>query len=192
MDNTALYLTTGGAVIAGALLTLVLQRLFCRRRSSARGLQNVPLPARRATTADSSRASHIEPLLLNGRLHIHEATSAAAAALAGKSAITDLVLPVKRHWLNLIFLVLFSSLSLGVIGSSCWALVHYFDAIWRSGFVAALLLGGIAFALRYAALWVYQNVLVRHFCTTMVLSRARDARQGSRRRRRRRRSTHSR
>ncbi|EOD13834.1 hypothetical protein EMIHUDRAFT_212353 [Emiliania huxleyi CCMP1516] len=113
--------------------------------------------------------SHVEPLLLNGQLHVQQHDSAAAEL--AKSPVSDLVLPTRRRWGNLLFLLIFTALTLGICGGAVWSLVHYFDSIWQSGFVAALLLGGIAFALRYAAIWMYRNVLVRHFCTTMQLSR---------------------
>ena len=113
--------------------------------------------------------SHVEPLLLNGQLHVQQHDSAAAEL--AKSPVSDLVLPTRRRWGNLIFLLLFTALTLGICGGAVWSLVHYFDSVWQSGFVAALLLGGIAFALRFAAIWMYRNVLIRHFCTTMQLSR---------------------
>ena len=151
IPTTTLYWSTAIAVLAGAIATLALQRLFCRRR-----------------TAVASTSSHVEPLLVNGQLHIHGGTAAAAAAtLAAKSSVSDLVPPVRRQWTNLVFLIIFSSICVGSLGFAGFALVFYFDAIWRSGFVAALLLGGIAFALRYVALWVYRNIILRRFFTTM-------------------------
>jgi hypothetical protein len=81
------------------------------------------------------------------------------------------LLPVRREWLNLAFLIGFTLVAAGTVGGSAWVLVTYFDIIWQSGFVAALLIGGLALVGRTASLWVYSNVVVRRFFTTMQLSR---------------------
>ena len=80
--------------------------------------------------------SHVEPLLLNGQLHVQQHDSAAAEL--AKSPVSDLVLPTRRRWGNLLFLLIFTALTLGICGGAVWSLVHYFDSIWQSGFVAAL------------------------------------------------------
>ena len=75
---STLYWATAVALLAGALATLIVQRVLCRRRA--------PTPVHNS----SSMASHIEPLLVNGQLQVQHNAVVAAATLAAKSATTRL------------------------------------------------------------------------------------------------------
>ena len=105
----------------------------------------------------SATSMHVEPLLLNGHIVLPQTATAAAA--------------IKPAYSNLVFLISFSAVLLGAAGASLYFLIAYFQVIWASGFVAALLLGGVALVLRKLLLWVYSNVILRNFFTTMQLSR---------------------
>ena len=156
-ENDAMLLvwTTISALVAGILVTLLLQRLICGPR---------------ARVANSSRAGPIEPLLLNGQLHLED-TSTSRTTSALTAPTTELVMPVRPAWGNLVLCIVFASILFGSIFFFCWVLVTFIAEIWASGFVAALLIGGIAVALRYVAVWIFRNIIVRRFCTTMQLSR---------------------
>ena len=106
----------------------------------------------------SATSMHVEPLLLNGRIVLPQTANIAADA-------------VKPAYSNLVFLISFSAVLLGAAGASLYFLIAYFQVIWASGFVAALLLGGVALVLRKLLVWVYSNVILRNFFTTMQLSR---------------------
>ena len=106
----------------------------------------------------SATSMHVEPLLLNGRIVLPQTANIAADA-------------VRPAYSNLVFLISFSAVLLGAAGASLYFLIAYFQVIWASGFVAALLLGGVALVLRKLLVWVYSNVILRNFFTTMQLSR---------------------
>ena len=156
VDKTTLVLATVGLVIASMLLTCLVQYLVCGPR---------------ARVTNSVRAGPIEPLLLNAQHAEDVSTSRSTAALAAATPAMDLVMPVRPAWGNLVLCVFFASILLGSIGFFCWVLVTYVAEIWKSGFVAALLIGGLAVGLRYVAVWIFRNIIVRRFCTTMQLSR---------------------
>ena len=137
----------GIAIGGGACLCLVLLFWWCPFRSCRSSQQ-------RSTT-------HIEPLLVNG--HVTVDTPYNGSVLEAPLA--------PPQYFNVLLLLVFGTSTAGLTGFCCWALVVYFDVIWKSGFVAALLLGGIAFVLRNAMLWFVRNVFLRRFYTTMQLSR---------------------
>lgn len=120
----------------------------------------------RPPSAPSPSSPHIEPLLVNGRVIVRGASSAEGPGQNGAAQK-----PPAPAYANLLFLTAFGSLMLGSAFGSIYLLIAYFSEIWKSGFVAALLLGGIALGLRYIVVWIYRNILLRNFCTTMQLSR---------------------
>ena len=156
MMNTAdaVPLALGSAAVGG-LIMLLLSRLFRLCCSGSR---------RSGFVSSSSLPSHVEPLLVNGQVE------------AGRTKITPTnnslqPLEVRPEYSNLITLSLFVVSASSVLVGGSYVLIKYHDAIWKSGFVAALLIGGVAFALRTATLWFIRNVVVRRFYTTMQLSR---------------------
>ena len=159
-EATLLY-STIGAMIAGVLVTLLLQHLIFGPRAR--------------TTHSSRTRGGIEPLLINGQLHVEDveaaSTSRSTAALTAVPLSKDLLMPARPAWGNLLLCIIVASILFGSAGFFCWVMVNYSAEIWASGFVAALLIGGIAMALRFFALWFLSNILVRRFCTTMQLSR---------------------
>ena len=155
MNTTdAVPLALGSAAVGG-LIMLLLSRLFRLCCSGGR---------RSGVVSSSSLPSHVEPLLVNGQVE------------AGRTKITPTnnslqPLEVRPEYSNLITLSLFVVSASSVLVGGSYVLIKYHDAIWKSGFVAALLIGGVAFALRTATLWFIRNVVVRRFYTTMQLSR---------------------
>ena len=111
-----------------------------------------------------SSPSHVEPLLVNGQVLASSTSTTTVDTALQATTVTP-------EYSNLISLALFLVSISTLLGGSVFILVKYFHEIWQSGFVAALLLGGIAFAVQAATVWFLKNVVVRRFYTTMQLSR---------------------
>jgi hypothetical protein len=141
-----------GAAIAGAVIGIM---IVCLYRYCSHGV------------AAASSRSHVEPLLVNGQV---TSPSMSVSTVPTVDAALETP-PIKPEYSNLISLAIFVIFTSTLTGGSLYLLVRYFEVIWKSGFVAALLLGGIAFALQAATLWFIRNVVVRRFYTTMQLSR---------------------
>ena len=150
VDDAHLLLFVACAVgaICGILLTLFLRAVCC-------------------SSAVTSPRPVVEPLLVNGQLLVGGQPVENNAGASNHQLLS----PARREWGNLVFLIVFSTVAVGACGGGTYLLIAYFHVIWASGFVAALLLGGFAFAVRATCLWLYRNVVMRRFCTTMQLSR---------------------
>ena len=142
----------GGALVAVALFYL--HRRFCSSGTGTGGRSSLVV----------SSPSHVEPLLVNGQVLASSTSTTTVDTALQATTVTP-------EYSNLISLALFLVSISTLLGGSVFILVKYFHEIWQSGFVAALLLGGIAFAVQAATVWFLKNVVVRRFYTTMQLSR---------------------
>ena len=95
-NATTLLCSTIGAMIAGVLVTLMLQHLISGPRA-------------RITNSSRTRVGPIEPLLLNGQLHAEDtSTSRSTAALNAVPLSKDLLMPVRPAWGNLVLCLMWT------------------------------------------------------------------------------------